>query len=279
MSHPNVAALSSATYLPRQALTDALRSPETVADEVLRVLERAADGHDLDEADGNLLFWGLHALAGSRDTRVFAPLMRLLREDGENLDALLGDAVPETLARIVASVFDGDAGLLHARILDSTTDALVRNELFAALTFLTWKGRLERAQTRDLLVRFDEKGVAVEGDPGWGGWEETIALLGFRELATRYEAARKDGRITDACGDAVWFRATLRQAEARPGDPDRFDPGRHGTLDDPVAALAWTAEDAGQPLRNPFKDVGRNDPCPCGSGKKFKKCCLGAEPA
>ena len=25
-------------------------------------------------------------------------------------------------------------------------------------------------------------------------------------------------------------------------------------------------------LRNPYKDVGRNDPCPCGSGKKFKKC-------
>lgn len=24
--------------------------------------------------------------------------------------------------------------------------------------------------------------------------------------------------------------------------------------------------------------VGRNDPCPCGSGKKYKKCCLGTEP-
>lgn len=24
--------------------------------------------------------------------------------------------------------------------------------------------------------------------------------------------------------------------------------------------------------------VGRNDPCPCGSGKKFKKCCLGKDP-
>jgi uncharacterized protein YecA (UPF0149 family) len=22
------------------------------------------------------------------------------------------------------------------------------------------------------------------------------------------------------------------------------------------------------------KKVGRNDPCPCGSGKKYKKCCL-----
>ncbi len=25
---------------------------------------------------------------------------------------------------------------------------------------------------------------------------------------------------------------------------------------------------------NPYRHVGRNDPCPCGSGKKFKKCCL-----
>ncbi len=25
--------------------------------------------------------------------------------------------------------------------------------------------------------------------------------------------------------------------------------------------------------KNPYKNVGRNDPCPCGSGKKFKKCC------
>ena len=27
------------------------------------------------------------------------------------------------------------------------------------------------------------------------------------------------------------------------------------------------------PFLNTLKDVGRNDPCPCGSGKKFKKCC------
>lgn len=25
---------------------------------------------------------------------------------------------------------------------------------------------------------------------------------------------------------------------------------------------------------NHYRNVGRNDPCPCGSGKKFKKCCL-----
>jgi len=30
----------------------------------------------------------------------------------------------------------------------------------------------------------------------------------------------------------------------------------------------------GSPIRNTGDQVGRNDPCPCGSGKKYKKCCL-----
>jgi preprotein translocase subunit SecA len=28
-----------------------------------------------------------------------------------------------------------------------------------------------------------------------------------------------------------------------------------------------------QPLLRQGPKVGRNDPCPCGSGKKFKQCC------
>jgi hypothetical protein len=32
--------------------------------------------------------------------------------------------------------------------------------------------------------------------------------------------------------------------------------------------------DDDEPLAPTRKKVGRNDPCPCGSGKKFKKCCL-----
>jgi tetratricopeptide (TPR) repeat protein len=32
-------------------------------------------------------------------------------------------------------------------------------------------------------------------------------------------------------------------------------------------------EDKPEPYRRPGPKVGRNDPCPCGSGKKYKKCC------
>jgi hypothetical protein len=30
----------------------------------------------------------------------------------------------------------------------------------------------------------------------------------------------------------------------------------------------------GETVRKTLADVGRNDPCPCGSGNKFKKCCI-----
>jgi len=28
-----------------------------------------------------------------------------------------------------------------------------------------------------------------------------------------------------------------------------------------------------RPVRRKTRKVGRNEPCPCGSGKKYKKCC------
>ena len=47
-----------------------------------------------------------------------------------------------------------------------------------------------------------------------------------------------------------------------------------------VTAEGATAKGAvkRQPVRKAVK-VGRNDPCPCGSGKKYKHCCLGKEQA
>ena len=38
-------------------------------------------------------------------------------------------------------------------------------------------------------------------------------------------------------------------------------------------AAGTTGGDRKQPLKVASKKVGRNDPCPCGSGKKYKKCC------
>ena len=44
-----------------------------------------------------------------------------------------------------------------------------------------------------------------------------------------------------------------------------------------IAASQNTGERKHEPVRNVGKKVGRNDPCPCGSGKKFKSCCMHKE--
>jgi uncharacterized protein len=42
-----------------------------------------------------------------------------------------------------------------------------------------------------------------------------------------------------------------------------------------IIAAYWQDADQRLPYREPVRStkVGRNEPCPCGSGKKFKKCC------
>ena len=52
--------------------------------------------------------------------------------------------------------------------------------------------------------------------------------------------------------------------EAAPGGP---------RLRRPVGPLANAAAIPNRPVVNKGPKVGRNDPCPCGSGKKYKKCC------
>jgi preprotein translocase subunit SecA len=46
-----------------------------------------------------------------------------------------------------------------------------------------------------------------------------------------------------------------------------------------VAQPQRTASGKQQPDRREAPKVGRNDPCPCGSGKKYKKCCIGSDQA
>jgi hypothetical protein len=275
-----VEALSVAQHLPAEALDEAVRRPQAVAEAVLRVLERAAGGETLSGRDQNLLFWGIHVLAAARDVRLFEPLMRLLRRPAESVCELIGDAVGSTLPRILVGTFGSDPAPLEAALLDRETDEFIRWNLFGALAYLTFSGAIPRERAHDLLVRFDETRPARAGDAAWTGWEETIALLGFEDLVPRVAAAHADARLLADEADGNWFELTLAEAIAKPDDPTRFDERELGPIQDVVAELEAALEpeeDSAppEPAENPMRHVGRNDPCPCGSGRKYKKCCLG----
>jgi uncharacterized protein len=281
--------LSRATYLPEEALERALAAPETIAEPVLALLDRAAagEGEALTEPERCLLFWGIHVLASTRDTRIQAPLMRLLRREDEAISAALGEDYPSTLAALVAGSFDGDADRLLAAIAGEVPVGIARMQLFHALALLTADGRIDREAVKAFLVRFDDERLApADAEEVWQGWEDAISLLGFDDLVPRLKAARKDGRNAGSVVDWETVQDTLKEARLRPKSRNRFDDLLIDYLDDPIGALEHTREGASDhlpdldedgyaiPERNPYRDVGRNDPCPCGSGKKFKKCCL-----
>ncbi|MEK7948629.1 preprotein translocase subunit SecA [Pigmentiphaga sp. YJ18] len=46
----------------------------------------------------------------------------------------------------------------------------------------------------------------------------------------------------------------------------------HSDYDEALAAANAAAGSGQEPMRNVLPKVGRNDPCPCGSGKKYKQC-------
>jgi hypothetical protein len=274
--------LANATYLPQAALDRAVAAPEGIAEPVVALLERAAAGEGLTVPETNLVFWGVHALAAARHVRACAAYLRLIRRPDEAVAAILGEDYVETLPRVVASLFDGDAEALFALVRDPQAEGLTRMSVFGTIAFLTTEGRIDPAATHDLLARFDAEGQAPDGDPAWQGWEDAIGLLGLADLAERARDSRRRRRTPDEFSYPSDFDKLLRNASDARARRKQFDTMRLGYLGDLAEELAFTAEpdpDAPPaeyippPAHNPYRDVGRNDPCPCGSGRKFKKCC------
>jgi serine-type anaerobic sulfatase-maturating enzyme len=58
-------------------------------------------------------------------------------------------------------------------------------------------------------------------------------------------------------------------------EPMRFMAAELAAHRPPANVMRWIAE---RDRRDAFAKVGRNDPCPCGSGRKFKQCCLANRP-
>ena len=240
------------------------------------------------------LFRALHIMGEMRDSQACAPLLRLLGRDPEEVGWLLGDSITETLPRILVGVFDGDADALFDAIADQDRDELVRDSLLRAATFLTWEGRIDRAALVAFLVRFGSGELAVETEFVWHGWVDAIALLGLRHLEPLVTQALAKGLIDEFIFERDEFDASLERAERNPAEISRFTDVGMGHLDDVLNILRdFDAQDdeqdeeasarfesvkdmSDQPVINPFRHVGRNDPCPCGSGKKAKRCCLAA---
>ena len=230
-----------------------------------------------------MLFYGLYILAGARVEEACAPLLALLRRPDRSWDLLLGDMVTQSMAKIVASVFDGQVEPLLAIIADPTVDEYVRSALQGAATFLTHEGRIPRDLMASFLADFYESRFIDDEDFSWFAWIEAVGLLGLPGFEQRLEY------VLTWVGEDMWDARSVRElmadAASAPDDVSRFTQHYLGVVEDVLAEAEWTFRahdrpapddewEVVDPIRNPLRGIGRNDPCPCGSGRKYKKCCL-----
>jgi preprotein translocase subunit SecA len=82
--------------------------------------------------------------------------------------------------------------------------------------------------------------------------EEVASLVLRLQPAEEYET------------EEIWQVSNVAHDEVRAFDA--------GAMSEAAERSAQTTE-APKPFVRTTEKVGRNDPCPCGSGKKYKKCC------
>jgi Protein of unknown function (DUF1186)/SEC-C motif len=277
--------LGSGEGMPIEAIRAATADHATVAPLLIDAIDRYEPES---EAEENGLFIAFHLLGQWREKPAYRSLARFLRRP--DVESIMGDATTETSHKIMANVFDGDPAPIYDIINDFDADEFVRSRMFDTLVMLVFQGELDRTDVAAFL-----RSAFTDLEPRdqcavWDGWQGAVALLALAELEPLVREAFRLGFVDETTLRFKDFEDDLKQACAgrpvRPWRRKEYEP-----FGDVVGELShWaafqpkkprTAEEwrpgpwPEMPAKNPFRNVGRNNPCPCGSGKKFKKCCLG----
>jgi len=279
--------LGSGEGLPVDAIRAANADRAAMVPVILRAFDDAATaGRSLQ----NALFFAFHLLGQWREKSAYRPLAAFLRRPTEEIEPILSGATTATAHRVMASIFDGDPNALYEVILEPRADEFVRARMCAALAMVTVRGELPREEAARFLQSCFDRLEPREECYVWDGWQGAIAMLGLSELKPLVKQAFERGFIDPGWLGFEDFEEDLQcviDGEVPPSwAKDEFE-----LLGDTIEELSswhafapkreqarrpdgvWRPQPA-TPVPDKFKNVGRNDRCPCGSGKKFKKCCL-----
>ncbi len=281
----------AAEELPRAAMQWALDHWDEASPRFIARLRAFAAGANRSDAAGDELFYIAHLCGEKCDERAYTPLCELIGEGDEACD-FLGDGVTDTLSGILINVCDGDLAPLTRAIEAPTGDEFARAAALEALGYLARaKSVLGDDEMRAYLKRLRRE-MKPRGDSYvWTAWAATAANLGYDDLRLDVAILNKDEFIAEFEFSLADFDQQARLAREDVAGLVGFEADGVRPFDDAVGTLSsWTTsegdeleEDVGPdddspgieaPFVNPLRDVGRNDPCQCGSGKKYKKCCL-----
>jgi len=288
-------------YFPREAVEAAVERRDEVVPELLRILDETIDRpEELLEGARMDHLYALYLLTQLRVPEAFPRILRLFRLPGELGVEITGYVATEDLHRMLATLSDGDVRPIQELIEDPEVGEWVRGAGLFALQEMVLGGQLPREEVVAYLGEL--LGGRLEREPSnvWSclvsiatdlhateladeihrGYAEGLvdpfvigldeveeAFCAPREAVLNESRRRSKGPIEDTVREMHWWACfhprpeTARERRARAPLPVTR------LVDEPSTPF-------GQSIVREGPKVGRNDPCPCGSGKKYKKCCL-----
>ncbi len=275
---------------PMQAIRAAIAHREAITPELLRVVEAVAqDPVAFAAREGYMLhLFAMYLLAQFREQRAYRPLVKMFSAPGETPFDLAGDTVTEGLHNILASVYDGDPTPIEGLVEGENVNEYVRYAAIDTFIVLVESNQMSREEVVAYFRSLFQGKLKRTQSHVWNGLVCAVADLPAPELLEEVRQAYRNDLVDRSF-------ARLEGIERDLSHPDRRRRERFAVITDVIAEMEWWAAfqpddvkpsgqlSAAAPAPVPTSavpaprpqgvKVGRNDPCPCGSGKKYKKCC------
>ena len=299
-------------HYPAEAVKYALAHKEEAIPELLEILEYTiSNAENLAKDDKYLIhFPAIYLLAYFREKKAYESIIKIASLPDEQTYDLLGDTVTEDLKNILASVCDGNIEPIKGIIENSSLDEFVRTEALESLLILLNQGVVSR---EELVLYFKELfngKLEVDYSYMWDRLPRCCSSIHPAGLTDDIEKAVADEKIMEIMADIDYMNHQLNRTVEEVLDELKEDKDYALISEEDVNSLeGWVGDVADEEddelfddefeeemfsgiSRNEYEEnrmfsvnvpyrrenfVGRNDPCPCGSGKKYKKCCLGKE--
>jgi hypothetical protein len=274
----------------QEAVEAAVAHRDEITPELLRVLEYTVDHVEDVDIEGYMAhLYAMFLLAQFRETRAYPLVVRFALLPEDRLDSLGGDFTTEHLGHVLASVCGGELGGIQSVIENPDACQWARGAALGGLVTLVSAG----LKTRDEIVHYLGSLFRGRLKRRWSNvWDVLVssaADLYPAELMEDVEHAFEEELVDPgfialddvkrdlALGkDSVLARLT-HNPHRRLAEDTVEEMGSWSCFHDEApkspATPKYTPVTQVEPIRRDGPKVGRNDPCPCGSGKKYKKCC------
>jgi hypothetical protein len=296
---------------PIHALRQAVEKRGEIIPHLLESLERAANDPNvvLEFEDGSHIY-AMFLLAQFREKRAYPLIVKIASHPPELVEALLGDIPTEDLANILASVSMGDTGLITELAANKEAEEFARAAAIRSWLPLVVSGEKSRDEAMTYYKNLFEGGLEDRNEVIWSELVDAANDLFPEEVYHHIKKAYEEGLVDEYIVHPDWvdeqmmagkedvladlpewnhmvqdvtveMRAWFENREYGDELDDDQDWSEEDNWDeeDEVDVELWRRSALNgnnfapnEPYIAPEK-TGRNDLCPCGSGKKYKKCC------